>query len=164
MPPRTTNVPRALCRAIQLQGRKSMPFQKTIRLAAMTIVSILISAAAAPALATDGRTAVALCIDSSASGARCAWSVNDKGEIDICNKNGCVYCPSATAQCSVARSRPRPSRPLPVGTTVNTPIGSIEITKDPFTGSILRGRQCPDNLHPCLNRCLSRNEECILPR
>ena len=43
--------------------------------------------------ATKGREAVGMCIDSTASGARCAWSVNDKGEIDICNKNGCVHLP-----------------------------------------------------------------------
>ena len=51
---------------------------------------------ASPAQVTDGRTAIGICIDSTASGARCEWSVNDKGEIDICNKNGCVYCSSAT--------------------------------------------------------------------
>ena len=43
-----------------------------------------------PAFAIDGRTAVGLCIDSNASGKRCAWAVNDKGEIDICTAHGCV--------------------------------------------------------------------------
>ena len=81
--------------------------------------------------ATDGRTAVGMCIDSTASGARCEWSVNDKGEIDICNKNGCVYCPSATDQCSVvSRTRPRPSHALP-GAIVSTRIGWFEVGKHP---------------------------------
>jgi hypothetical protein len=85
------------------------------------------------ALATDGRTAVGMCIDSTASGARCAWSVNDKGEIDICNANGCVYCPSATSQCTVAsRVRPRPRLSLPVGTTVMTSVGIYRVTPRRF--------------------------------
>lgn len=83
-----------------------------------------------PAQATDGRTAVGMCIDSTASGARCSWSVNDKGEIDICNKNGCVTCPSATDQCTVARTRPRPSDILP-GTVIGTSIGWFEVGKNP---------------------------------
>jgi hypothetical protein len=81
-----------------------------------------------PASATDGRTAVGMCIDSTASGARCEWSVNDKGEIDICNKNGCVYCPSATSQCTVAsRVRPRPRLTLPPGAVVVTEFGSFRV-------------------------------------
>ena len=83
-----------------------------------------------PTQATDGRTAVGMCIDSTASGARCAWSVNDKGEIDICNKNGCVTCPSATDQCTVARSRPRPGDILP-GTVISTSVGWFEVGKYP---------------------------------
>ena len=76
-----------------------------------TICSIVIAFgclffANSSASAIDGRTAVGMCIDSKI---RCAWSVNDQGEIDICNKNGCVYCPSATGQCTIASSaRPRP--------------------------------------------------------
>ncbi len=82
------------------------------------------------AKATDGRTAVGMCIDSTASGARCEWSVNDKGEIDICNKNGCVTCPSASGECTVARTRPRPTGPLP-GTIVSTQIGWYEVGQNP---------------------------------
>jgi hypothetical protein len=49
--------------------------------------------------------------------------VNDKGEIDICNKSGCVYCPSATGDCAVAaKGRPHPTRTLPVGATVKTSV------------------------------------------
>lgn len=85
-----------------------------------------------PAFATDGRTAVGMCIDSTASGARCAWSVNDQGEIDICNKNGCVYCPSATDECTVvSKTRPRPTRGLPPGARVETPLGTFEVSSQP---------------------------------
>ena len=76
------------------------------------------------ASATDGRTAVGMCIDSKI---RCAWSVNDKGEIDICNKNGCVYCPSATEECTMAKKRPRPSRYLPDGVVVSTQFGNFTV-------------------------------------
>jgi hypothetical protein len=104
-------------------------FRMTVHLAVSTFVAMLIVTTATPALAIDGRTAVGVCIDSTASGARCAWSVNDKGEIDICNKSGCVYCPSATGDCTVAaRGRPRPTRTLPVGTTVKTAVLDVEIT------------------------------------
>ncbi|MBW4419833.1 MAG: hypothetical protein KME13_11460 [Myxacorys californica WJT36-NPBG1] len=69
-----------------------------------------------PAWAIDGRTAVGMCIDSTASGARCGWSVSKDGSIDICNKNGCVTCPSATGECKVARQtpvrQPRNDRPI----------------------------------------------------
>jgi hypothetical protein len=93
-----------------------------------TIVSASILTFAGSAFATDGRTAVGLCIDSTATGARCAWSVNDKGEIDICNKSGCVYCPSATGTCTVARKRPRPDGTLPPGTLVVSALGTFEVT------------------------------------
>jgi hypothetical protein len=93
------------------------------------IVGAITLVLSSKAFATDGRTAVGLCIDSTASGARCSWSVNDKGEINICNQNGCVYCPSATGQCVTARIRHRPIRTLPVGTKVNTPIGSFTVRK-----------------------------------
>ena len=88
---------------------------------------------ASPAQVTDGRTAIGICIDSTASGARCEWSVNDKGEIDICNKNGCVYCSSATSQCTGAsRTRPRPHLSLPVGAVVMTPVGIFSVKPRSF--------------------------------
>ena len=89
------------------------------------------------AFATKGREAVGMCIDSTAGGARCEWSVNDKGEIDICNKNGCVYCPSADGECSVTKTRPRPKTSLPAGVTVTTALGSFKVTPRPHTGSLL---------------------------
>jgi len=88
------------------------------------------------AFATKGREAVGMCIDSTASGNRCAWSVNDKGEIDICNKNGCVYCPGADQDCKVTKSRPKPTRGLPVGTKVTTAVGSFTVTPRVYTGSL----------------------------
>lgn len=96
-------------------------------------VLLLLAGLAMPgdARATDGRTAVGMCIDGTAKGLRCEWSVNDKGEIDICNKNGCVTCPSATGQCTVvSRTRPRPTKPFP-GTIVSTPVGWFEVGKNP---------------------------------
>lgn len=93
--------------------------------AIMAMIGVTLST---PALATDGRTAVGQCIDSTASGARCAWSVSKDGSIDICNKSGCVTCPSATGECTVARKgRKRPTTPLPVGTEVITEVGSFKI-------------------------------------
>ena len=92
--------------------------------------------------ATDGRTAVGMCIDSTASGARCEWSVNDKGEIDICNKNGCVTCPSATDECTVARTRPRPSDSLP-GAIVSTALGWYEIGKHPGIDELIPASKKP---------------------
>lgn len=80
--------------------------------------------------AIDGRTAVGMCIDSTASGARCVWSVNPKGEVDICNKNGCVTCPSATKECTMASTRPRPTKPFP-GAIVSTELGWFEVGKNP---------------------------------
>ena len=102
------------------------------------IVAAIVLTSSTPAFAIDGRTAVGLCIDSTASGARCAWSVNDKGEIDICNKSGCVSCPSATSDCTVARPGPRPTRGLPVGAKVTTAVGSFEVTKRVYTGPLLK--------------------------
>jgi hypothetical protein len=111
----------------------------------------------------DGRTAVGVCVDSNASGARCAWSVNDKGEIDICNKSGCVYCPSATGECTAAKGRPKPARTLPVGATVKTPVVSVQITGKPHTGSIL-SFSCPQGMHSCPGAgCRPSTETCILP-
>lgn len=91
---------------------------------------------AAPAAAIDGRTAVGMCIDSTASGARCGWSVNEGGEIDICNKNGCVHCPSATSQCTMARTRPRPTGSFPAGTEIKTAVGSYKISRQPNSKGI----------------------------
>ena len=93
-----------------------------------------------PAHAIDGRGAVGLCIDSTASGARCGWNVNGAGEINICNKSGCVYCASAEAQCVVAKSASVPlggSKRLPPGTKVSTSLGTFYTTKNPYTGPIL---------------------------
>jgi hypothetical protein len=86
--------------------------------------------------ATKGREAVGMCIDSTASGARCAWSVNDKGEIDICNKNGCVTCPGADKDCKVTRTRPKPTRSIPVGASVTTALGTFTVTPRVYTGSL----------------------------
>lgn len=94
------------------------------------IVGMISVTLSTPALATDGRTAVGLCIDSTARGARCAFAVSKDGSIDICNKNGCVTCPSATGQCTTAaKGRPRPTTPLPVGTEVITEVGSFKVQK-----------------------------------
>jgi hypothetical protein len=85
-----------------------------------------------PSFATNGREAVNMCIDTTASGARCEWSMNDQGEIDICNKNGCIYCPSADGDCSVVsrnQPRPRPKGVLPVGTKVETALGTFEVKR-----------------------------------
>lgn len=80
------------------------------------------------AVAVDGRNAVGVCID---VGPKCAWSVNDKGEVDVCTANGCWYCPSATSECVPARTtRPKPSNPVR-GTIVSTKIGWYEVGKNP---------------------------------
>jgi hypothetical protein len=136
-------------------------FRVTVHRAVLTFAAMLIVTAATPALAIDGRTAVGVCIDSTASGARCAWSVNDKGEIDICNKSGCVYCPSATGDCTVAaKGRPRPTRTLPVGTTVKTSVLDVEITGKPFLGPIL-GFRCPAGTLPCPGHgCQPKDDKC----
>lgn len=140
-------------------------FRMTPRLAVLSCAAILMVSAASPAMAVDGRTAVGICIDSTASGARCEWSVNDKGEIDICNKSGCVYCPSATGDCTAAaRGRPRPTRPLPVGTTVKTGVVDVEISSKPFSGPILQFR-CPAGFLPCPGHgCLPEEQKCPIVR
>lgn len=94
------------------------------------------------AYAIDGRTAVGMCIDSTAGGARCAWSVNDKGEVDICNKNGCVTCPSATGECTVARSRPKPGSTFP-GAIVSTRLGWYEVGKNPGIDRLIPAQKRP---------------------
>lgn len=91
------------------------------------------------ALAIDGRNAVGMCID---SGPRCAWSVNDKGEVDICNQNGCVYCPSATSECEMARTRPKPSKPAG-GVVVSTKIGWYEVGKNPGIDKLIPAAKKP---------------------
>lgn len=82
---------------------------------------------ASPAAATDGRTAVGMCIDSTASGARCGWAVGSDGSIDICNKNGCITCPSAEGECAVADVTHPPPRGLPVGAKVTTALGAFTV-------------------------------------
>ena len=84
--------------------------------------------------AVDGRNAVGVCID---AGPKCAWSVNDKGEVDLCTANGCWYCPSATSECVPARTtRPKPSNPVR-GTIVSTKIGWYEVGKNPGIDKLL---------------------------
>jgi len=103
----------------------------------MTFV-VMILVLSAPTFATDGRTAVGMCIDSTAAGSRCEWSVNDSGEIDICNKNGCIYCASATSDCTVAdASRPRPTTGLPAGSEVITAIGKFKVKPHAHPGPLL---------------------------
>lgn len=97
----------------------------------LALCALLLLFVAAPALAVDGRTAVGMCIDSTASGARCSWSVNGQGEIDICNKNGCVHCESATSECTMARTGPRPTGAFPAGTEIRTAVGSFRISAKP---------------------------------
>jgi hypothetical protein len=93
--------------------------QKLGQAAAMTflaVVGVTAVTLSTPASATNGRTAVGMCIDSTASGARCGWSVSKDGSIDICNKNGCVTCPSADAQCvAAARALKGPVVTRPIG-------------------------------------------------
>lgn len=103
------------------------------------IVATIALTSPTPTFATNGRDAVGQCIDSTAGGARCEWSVNDKGEIDICNKSGCVYCASAESECVTAdKTRPRPTRPLPVGTEIKTAVGTFTVSKRVYTGSLLK--------------------------
>src|SRR5687767_6504951 len=97
-------------------------------LASLTRCCVVVFAITSTVLAIDGRTAVGLCIDSTASGARCSWSVSKDGSIDICNKHGCVTCPYRTSAGKVARKgRGRPTTALPPGTEVNTALGSFKI-------------------------------------
>jgi hypothetical protein len=84
---------------------------------AFTVTAAMLST---PASAIKGRDAVNQCIDSTATGARCGWAVSKDGSIDICNKNGCVTCPSATSECTMAFKTPK--QPLPGrGGTVRQP-------------------------------------------
>jgi hypothetical protein len=95
---------------------------------AVTLGAITITVST-PALAVDGRTRVGQCIDATANGQRCGWSVNDKGEIDVCDKSGCQYCASATSECTSARIIHRPPPGLPTGTTVVTSLGSFTVRR-----------------------------------
>jgi hypothetical protein len=102
--------------------------QRYLIVGSLTLGAITTITLPTPALAVDGRTRVGQCIDATASGQRCGWSVNDKGEVDVCDKTGCVTCPSATSECTPARivhDRPRPG--LPPGTVINTPVGAFQI-------------------------------------
>ena len=98
------------------------------------VVLFFVLAVVSTASAEDGRTAVGRCIDSTATGARCGWAVSKDGSIDICNKDGCRTCPSATSQCVAAKKgRPRPTTTLLPGTEVSTELGT-------FTVSAMDGR------------------------
>lgn len=111
----------------------------SVGLGCVLAVFVTILSSPARAHAMDGRTAVGECIDSTASGARCAWSVNDKGEIDVCNKSGCIYCASATSECTAAaKGRPRPTSWLPPGTKVLTSVGEFEVKPRAIRGSLLK--------------------------
>jgi hypothetical protein len=116
------------------------PARRTTFLPAVCAIGIAIALLSpTPAVATDGNHAVQICIDSTAAGARCAWGVNAKGEIDICNRTGCVTCPGPTAECTVAKkSRPHPSTSLPAGSTVTTTLGTFKVKPHAFTGSLLK--------------------------
>jgi hypothetical protein len=72
-----------------------LTFRHSLAPAICLSVATLYFAGVSPASATTGREAVGMCIDSTAKGARCGWAVSKDGSIDICNKNGCVTCPSA---------------------------------------------------------------------
>ncbi|HEX5213485.1 MAG TPA: hypothetical protein VFW22_17300 [Pseudolabrys sp.] len=116
-----------------------------------------------PAHAIDGRTAVGACIDSTASGARCSWSVNDKGEIDICDKSGCTYCKSADSECVAAarKGRPHPTTGLPPGTTITTAVGTFKVSPNHSKGPILQLR-CPQGFRICAGHsgCISNHDDC----
>lgn len=102
------------------------------------LVCTLILICTSKSFATTGREAVGMCIDSTAGGARCAWSVNGKGEVDVCNKSGCVTCPSAEGTCTVAKTLHHPTRGIPVGATVTTELGTFKITPRVYTGPLLK--------------------------
>ncbi len=71
---------------------------KTLKLAIVAALALGATAIATPGFATDGRTAVGKCIDTSG----CTWTVFDDGSITIVTGGGSVIeCPSATAECKV---------------------------------------------------------------
>jgi hypothetical protein len=84
----------------------SLTSSKIPRVATLAF-ALAVAMVSTPAAAINGRDAVGQCIDSTASGSRCGWAVSKDGSIDICNKNGCVTCPSATAECTMARKNPK---------------------------------------------------------
>ena len=111
-----------------------------------TIVAAVGVTLSTPASATIGRTAVRMCIDSTASGARCGWAVSDGGLIDICNKNGCITCPSADGECTVAKVSHRPpGMGLPVGTEVKTGAPSKNEGIDSLIRQLLPPKSAPDS-------------------
>lgn len=86
----------------------TLTFDRASRPVALRFATLVVATTLSTAAwATTGREAVGMCIDSTASGARCGWAVSKDGSIDVCNKNGCVTCPSATAECTVANKRPK---------------------------------------------------------
>jgi hypothetical protein len=87
---------------------------------ALLVISLTVATlgCSLPSWAIDGRTAVGQCIDMTATGARCGWSVSQDGSIDICTKSGCITCPSATDECTLANKAPRrPNFNLPIRNT-----------------------------------------------
>jgi uncharacterized membrane protein (UPF0182 family) len=83
--------------------------------ALMTVLVVIVGLSSTSAMAVTGREAVGNCIDSTATGARCGWAVSKDGSIDVCDKTGCVTCPSATSECTPAKKNPK--RPLKYSTT-----------------------------------------------
>ena len=94
----------------------------------VAIVAALGATLSTPASATDGRTAVGMCIDNTARGLRCAWAPTKDGGVVICNPLACISCPSATGECTVIKGLvKRPTRALPVGTIVITKMGKFTV-------------------------------------
>lgn len=104
------------------------------------IIAMIAVASPTPAFATTGRDAVGMCIDSTAEGSRCEWNVNDKGEIDICNQNACIYCASATAECDPpSEKKSRPTGTLPIGTIITIEgLGTFKVSSRIPTGWIVK--------------------------
>ncbi len=123
-------------------------YSMTCRAAATAFAAILATAGvtlATPAAATNGRTAVGMCIDSTASGARCGWAVSSDGSIDICNKNGCITCPSADGECTAADATHKPPPwSLPIGAKVTTSLGVFTVrapSKKEGIDGVIKGAQ-----------------------
>jgi hypothetical protein len=74
------------------------------------LLALTLTMLSTASFAVNGREAVGACIDSTATGARCGWAVSTDGSIDVCDKSGCVTCPSATSECVPAKRNPK--RPL----------------------------------------------------
>lgn len=88
---------------------------RVVAIAFMTLLVVTVGAFSTSAMAVTGREAVYNCIDSTATGARCGWAVSKDGSVDVCDKTGCVTCPSATSECTPAKKNPK--RPLKYKTT-----------------------------------------------